>query len=76
METAQTQLKAWVQREGRKLSWLAQQVPVGSSHLSRWMQGHVVPREIYRVRLAEITGHTNARNSGPRDGLNEAKNHD
>lgn len=76
METAQTQLKAWVQREGRKLSWLARQVPVGSSHLSRWMQGHVVPREIYRVRLAEITGLNIAGDAEWRAGLNEGKDHD
>ena len=73
METAQTQLRAWTQREGRKLSWLAKQVPVGKTHLSRWMQGHVVPREIYRVRLAELTGLSLAGVADWRAGLNVGK---
>ena len=74
METAQTQLKARVQREGRKLSWLAKQGPVGKTHLTRWMQGHGVPREIYRVRRAEITGLNIAGDAEGRAGRNQGKN--
>jgi hypothetical protein len=37
------------------------------------MQGHVVPREIYRVRLAEITGLNIAGDAEWRAGLNQGK---
>ena len=53
---APDQIRDWASAEGRKLSWLAEQVPVGQSDLSRWLNGHVIPRRIFRARLAEITG--------------------
>lgn len=56
MEKAPEQIRLWAMREGRKLSWVAGQVPVGQSDLSRWLTGKVVPRRIFRLRLAEMTG--------------------
>jgi len=56
MSKAPEQIKAWAQSEGRKLQWIAEQVPVGKSDLSRWVNGKAVPRRIFRARLAEITG--------------------
>ena len=53
---AQTQIRQWCRKDGRKLGWLAEQVPVASSSLSRWMTGRVVPSQVYRHRLADITG--------------------
>jgi hypothetical protein len=56
MSNAPEQIKEWAAQEGRKLSWLADQVPVGQSDLSRWLNRKATPRRIYRARLAEITG--------------------
>jgi hypothetical protein len=56
MSNAPEQIKAWAAQEGRKLSWLAEQVPVGPSDLSRWLNRKATPRRIYRARLADITG--------------------
>lgn len=56
MEKAPEQIRLWAMREGRKLSWVAGQVPVNQSDLSRWLTGKVVPRRIFRIRLAEMTG--------------------
>jgi hypothetical protein len=41
---------------GRKLGWLAMQMPVANTSMSRWMQGDTTPAAIYRNRLADITG--------------------
>jgi hypothetical protein len=49
-------LRLWAMREGRKLSWLAGQIPVNQSDLSRWLNGHCAPRRIFRMRIAEVTG--------------------
>lgn len=53
---AQTQIRQWCRKDGRKLGWLAEQVPVAKSSLSRWMKSRVVPGAVYRHRLADITG--------------------
>lgn len=53
---AQDQIKEWCAKDGRKLGWIAAQVPVANSSLSRWMKGRVVPGQVYRHRLADITG--------------------
>ena len=52
---AQDLIRQWANDGGRKLGWLADQVPVAKSSMSRWMQGGVVPAAIYRNRIAEIT---------------------
>ncbi len=53
---AQSKIRQWCRKDGRKLGWLAEQVPVANSSLSRWMTGRVVPSAVYRHRLADITG--------------------
>lgn len=53
---AQNQIRQWCRKDGRKLGWIAAQVPVANSSLSRWMTGRVVPSAVYRHRLADITG--------------------
>mgnify|MGYP000213594684 CR=1 FL=1 len=56
MGKAQDQIKAWVKHGGRKLSWLATQIPASPAQLSRWLNGGAVPIEIFRRRISEITG--------------------
>lgn len=53
---APEQIKAWAAREGRKLGWLAEQIPANPSDLSRWVNGRAVPIRLYRIRLSEVTG--------------------
>jgi len=53
---AQRQIREWCARDGRKLGWIAAQVPVANSSLSRWMMGRVIPSAVYRYRMADITG--------------------
>lgn len=53
---AQDLIRQWAKDGGRKLGWLADQIPVAKSSMSRWMQGGIVPGAIYRNRIAEITG--------------------
>lgn len=49
-------IKEWAEVEGRKMKWLAAQVPANQADLSRWMNSHTVPRRSNRERLATITG--------------------
>ena len=58
---AQDQIRQWCRKDGRKLKWLAEQVPVANSSLSRWMTGRIVPSQVYRHRLADITEIENLR---------------
>ena len=53
---AQRQIREWCVKDGRKLGWIAQKIPVASSSFSRWMTGRIVPSAVYRHRLADITG--------------------
>lgn len=53
---AYEQIRDWTHREGRKLSWLAAQVPMNASHLTQCLKGNHVPIEMTRNRLAAITG--------------------
>jgi len=53
---AQTKIRLWCDRDGRKLSWIAHQIPVASSSFSRWMTGRSVPSAVCRHRIADITG--------------------
>ena len=50
------QLKTWLKDEGRKVTWLAQTIPVNRSHLHQWLNGKHTPRYVYRHRIASITG--------------------
>lgn len=53
---AQLEIRKWADKDGRKLGWISDQVPVAQATLSRWMKGHQVPSWHYRARLSEITG--------------------
>jgi hypothetical protein len=53
---AQDLIRQWAAEGGRKLGWIADQVPVAKSSMSRWMQNNITPGAIYRNRLADITG--------------------
>lgn len=56
MEKAPQQIKTWIDAEGRKWGWLAQQVGVDRVTLSLWIHGHQKPKHENRVKLAEVTG--------------------
>ena len=53
---AQELIRQWADKDGRKLGWIADQIPVAKSSMSRWMQNNLVPGAVYRNRLADITG--------------------
>lgn len=53
---AQEQIRNWADSGGRKLGWLALNVPVNPSTMSRWMTGRAIPSAVYRNRIADITG--------------------
>ena len=53
---AQELIRQWGDKDGRKLGWIADQIPVAKSSMSRWMQNNIVPGAVYRNRLADITG--------------------
>ena len=53
---AQELIRQWADKDGRKLGWIADQIPVAKSSMSRWMQNNIVPGAVYRNRLADITG--------------------
>ena len=61
---AQDRIRQWAADGGRKLGWIADQVPVAKSSMSRWMQNNITPGAIYRNRLAEITGIDSLRDKG------------
>ena len=53
---AQELIRQWAKEGGRKMGWLAMQMPVANTSMSRWMQGDTTPAAIYRNRLADVTG--------------------
>ena len=53
---APTLLKQWLDAEGRKIKWLAAQVPADRATVSLWVNGHHMPRLEFRSKLAEVTG--------------------
>jgi hypothetical protein len=53
---AEKEVTRWAEESGRKLKWLAARVPCRPESLSRWLAGRNVPAQVYRDRLAEITG--------------------
>jgi hypothetical protein len=53
---AQNKIRLWCAQGGRKLGWIAANLPVAASSMSRWMTGKAVPSAVYRHRLADITG--------------------
>ncbi len=53
---AQAHIKEWLRSEGRKKSWLAEQVAVNPSTVSRWMKGKLVPTPQARIILSGLVG--------------------
>ena len=53
---AHEQISAWIDRGGRKRKWLAEQVQVNPADMTQWLRGNRIPRQIYRSKLAEVTG--------------------
>ena len=49
-------IRAWLQAEGRKVLWLADQVQVDRSTASQWLSGNRIPLPSHRARLASVTG--------------------
>ena len=49
-------LRDWIAKTGRKASWVASQIPVNRSHLHQWLNGKHTPRDVYRIRISEVTG--------------------
>ena len=49
-------LKAWLEAEGRKIKWLASQVPADRATVSLWVNGRQMPRLEYRQKLEQVTG--------------------
>ena len=55
-KTAPTLLKQWLDAEGRKIKWLAAQVPADRATVSLWVNGRQMPRLEFRQKLADVTG--------------------
>jgi hypothetical protein len=53
---AQKLITAWLEAEGRKLTWLAKQIPVNRTTLWVWLTGGTVPTLEHRRKLEEVTG--------------------
>lgn len=53
---AQAEFREWIKQSGLKLGWVATQLPVSMSALSRWLNGRGIPAAVYRERLADISG--------------------
>ena len=53
---APTLLKQWLEAEGRKIKWLASQVPADRATVSLWVNGHQMPRLLQRQTLEKVTG--------------------
>ncbi len=53
---ADEEITEWISTSGRKLKWLASQVPCRPESLSRWMAGRSMPSQVYRDKLADVTG--------------------
>jgi hypothetical protein len=53
---AHEQIIAWIDSGGRKRKWLAEQVQVNPADMTQWLRGNRIPRQIYRSKLAEVTG--------------------
>ena len=53
---AQDLIKSWAKESGRKFAWIAAQVPVTPNTMSAWINGHIIPSEVYRARVSDIIG--------------------
>jgi len=48
-------LDQWLRHEGRKGSWIADQLGVTDAMVSKWRRGHVLPIMPYRADIERIT---------------------
>jgi hypothetical protein len=55
-KNAPQMIRDWLTTEGRKVAWLASQVPADRATASQWLNGHRTPLPPARRRLADITG--------------------
>ena len=53
---AQAHIEQWLRTEGRRKSWLAEQVSVNPNTVSRWLKGKLVPTPQARIILSGIVG--------------------
>jgi hypothetical protein len=53
---AQKLVAEWLAADGRKLSWLAKQIPVNRTTLWVWMNSATIPKLEHRRRLQDVTG--------------------
>ncbi len=53
---AQNHIKDWLRAEGRRKSWLAAQVAVNPTTVSRWFSGKLTPTPQARIILSQIVG--------------------
>lgn len=53
---ANEQIKAWLKAEGRSKGWLARQVAVTPTTLSRWLGCKAIPTPQARILLSQIIG--------------------
>ena len=56
MKTAPTQIREWLDEEGRKRVWLASKIEVDQATLWRWLSDGAIPMREHRVKLADVTG--------------------
>lgn len=54
--TAQDAIRQWADDGGRKLAWVAKQIPASRASIWRWLEGKTMPHPLARNRLADITG--------------------
>ena len=53
---AQSAIREWAKSNGLKLGWLAEQIPVTKTSLSRWLNEDRIPTAMARERMADVTG--------------------
>lgn len=56
----QTKLNAVLAEQGRKKSWLAEQLQVDRSTVTRWVKGETRPTSRKRETIAILLGHSEA----------------
>jgi hypothetical protein len=49
-------IRQWLEAEGRKIKWLAAQVPADRATVSLWVNGRQMPRLEHRRKLESVTG--------------------
>ena len=47
--------RQWIDDTGRRVAWVAAQIPISRVHLYNLLAGGIVPRQILRNRIEELT---------------------